>query len=44
LGQIRPLKNAKKGFWPLGHRSVELGLGLCYQQSAMGGGVSGWRT
>jgi len=34
LGQIRGLKNAKKGFDRSVDRSVELGLGLCYQQKS----------
>jgi hypothetical protein len=41
LGPIRPLKNAKEGLRPLGHRSVELRFDVCFQQSAMGGGVYG---
>jgi hypothetical protein len=38
LGQIGPLKNTKKGFDRSVDRSVELGLGFCYQQSGYGGG------
>jgi len=37
LGQIGPLKNTKKGFDRSVDRSVELGLGFCYQQSVYGG-------
>jgi hypothetical protein len=33
LGQIGPLKNAKKGFDRSVDRAVELGLSLCFQQS-----------
>jgi len=32
----------EKRLRPSGDRSVELRLGLCLQQSAIGGGVSGW--
>jgi hypothetical protein len=39
LGPIGRLKNRKRGFRPLGHRSVELHFGLCFQQRPMGGGV-----
>jgi hypothetical protein len=41
LGMIGRLKNAKKELQPLGDRSVELGLGLCFQQSVYGGWVAG---
>jgi hypothetical protein len=37
LAEIRAPKNVKRDFRPLGHRSVELGFDLCFQQSAMGG-------
>jgi len=33
LGSIRPLKNTKKAFDRSVDRSVELRLGLCYQQN-----------
>lgn len=38
LDQIRPLKNTKKNFDRPVDRSVELGLGFCYQQSVYGVG------
>jgi len=44
LTGIGALKNGEKGLRPFGHRSVELGLGFCFQQSSMGGGVAGWGT
>jgi len=34
---IRLAKTTEKGLRPLGHRSVELHFGFCFQQSAMGG-------
>ena len=34
MSQIRPLKNAKKDFDRSVDRSVELRLGLCYQQKS----------
>jgi hypothetical protein len=37
LTAIEALKNGKKGFRPLGHRSVELGFDLCFQQNAYRG-------
>jgi hypothetical protein len=38
---IGALKNRKKGFDRSVDRSVEWGFDLCFQQSAMGGGVCG---
>jgi hypothetical protein len=37
LTSIGRPKNTKKGFRPLGHRSVELGFDLCFQQNVYGG-------
>ena len=34
MNLISPLENAKKGFDRSVDRSVELGLGLCYQQKS----------
>jgi hypothetical protein len=41
LTAIEALKNGKNGVRPVGHRSVELGFDLCFQQSSRGGGVRG---
>jgi hypothetical protein len=38
---IRRAKTRKKELRPVGHRSVELRLGVCFQQNAYGGGVAG---
>jgi hypothetical protein len=32
MAPIRPRKPTEKGLRPLGHRSVELSLGVCFQQ------------
>src|SRR5215472_11845929 len=37
LSLIEALKNGKKALRPVGHRSVELGFGFCFQQNAYGG-------
>jgi len=41
---IGSLKNVKKGLRPVGHRSVELHFGFCFQQNAYGGWGRGWGT
>jgi len=38
---IRQDKTSEKGLRPLGHRSVELHFGFCFQQNAYGGWVAG---
>jgi hypothetical protein len=35
------MKNGEKGLRPIGHRSVEFGFDLCFQQECQGGGVRG---
>ena len=43
-GKMTPIGLAKvieKGLRPFGHRSVELQFGVCFQQNAYGGWVSG---
>jgi hypothetical protein len=41
LSRIEALKNGKKGFDRSVDSSVELGFGVCFQQSSMGGWVYG---
>jgi hypothetical protein len=41
LGQIRPLKNTKRGFDRSVDSPFELGFDLCFQQNVYGGWVSG---
>jgi hypothetical protein len=42
LTAIGALKNVKKGFDRAVDRSVELGLGFCFEQRSYGGWVAGW--
>ena len=39
MGQIRPLKNTKKGFDRSVDRAVEWHFSFCFQQRSYGGGV-----
>jgi hypothetical protein len=43
LTAVGALRNKKKGLRPFGHRSVELGFGLCFQQSVYGGWDRGYK-